>query len=48
MYQVKPFEFTSALVKWTADGKYKDLEEAIQRHFISTKYFEIGNKVEVR
>ena len=37
-----------ALVKWTEEGKYKDLEQAIQRHFISSKHFGIGDEIEVR
>ena len=37
-----------ALVKWTEKGKYKDLEQAIQRRFISSKHFGIGDEIEVR
>ena len=33
-----------ALVKWIAEGKYKDLEQAIQRRFISSKHFGIGEE----
>ena len=33
-----------ASVKWTAEGKYKDLEQAIQRHFISSKHFGIEDE----
>ena len=33
-----------ALVKWTAEGKYKDFEQAIQRRFISSKHFGIGDE----
>ena len=36
-----------ALVKWPAEGKYKDLEQAIQRCFISSKHFGIGDEIEV-
>ena len=29
-----------ALVKWTEEGKYKDLEQAIQRRFIAASTLE--------
>lgn len=37
-----------AVVKWIEERKYKDLEQAIQRRFISTKQFGTGDEVEVR
>ena len=33
-----------ALVKWTAVGTRRDLEQAIQRRFISSKHFGIGEE----
>ena len=35
-----------AIVKWTTEGKYKDIEQAIQRRVISSKHYKIGDKVE--
>lgn len=36
------------VVKWVEEGKYKDLEQAIQRRFIITKQYGPGDEVKVR